>query len=140
MYDKNCDLVTFRDEEAAKKQTRPISKAPEGEGCPRCGFYVYAAEQMLARGRVSFLLIHWIFVEITLKIQGFHRRCFKCVSCNRTLDSVTHCDGPDKQIYCKGWKQKLVFLLLINILELNKFMLIVSCIKCLILAMAQILF
>ena len=34
--------------------SRPPSKAPEGEGCPRCGGYVYAAEQMLARGRVSF--------------------------------------------------------------------------------------
>lgn len=30
-----------------------IAKAPPGEGCPRCGGYVYAAEQMLARGRVS---------------------------------------------------------------------------------------
>lgn len=30
-----------------------MSKAPEGEGCPRCGGFVYAAEQMLARGRVS---------------------------------------------------------------------------------------
>lgn len=31
-----------------------MAQAPEGEGCPRCGAYVYAAEQMLARGRVSF--------------------------------------------------------------------------------------
>lgn len=36
-------------------EPRAIAKAPEGEGCPRCGGYVYAAEQMLARGRVSFL-------------------------------------------------------------------------------------
>lgn len=35
-------------------EPRAIAKAPEGEGCPRCGGYVYAAEQMLARGRVSF--------------------------------------------------------------------------------------
>ena len=35
-------------------ESRAIAKAPEGEGCPRCGGYVYAAEQMLARGRVSF--------------------------------------------------------------------------------------
>lgn len=33
---------------------KAIAKAPPGEGCPRCGGYVYAAEQMLARGRVSF--------------------------------------------------------------------------------------
>lgn len=34
-------------------EPRAIAKAPEGEGCPRCGGFVYAAEQMLARGRVS---------------------------------------------------------------------------------------
>lgn len=34
-------------------EPRMIAKAPPGEGCPRCGGYVYAAEQMLARGRVS---------------------------------------------------------------------------------------
>lgn len=38
-----------------KREARPFSKAPEGEGCPRCGGHVYAAEQMLARGRVSFI-------------------------------------------------------------------------------------
>lgn len=37
----------------AKLEPRAIAKAPEGQGCPRCGGYVYAAEQMLARGRVS---------------------------------------------------------------------------------------
>jgi hypothetical protein len=35
------------------QETKAIAKAPEGEGCPRCGGYVYAAEQMLALGRVS---------------------------------------------------------------------------------------
>lgn len=33
-------------------ESRMIAKAPPGEGCPRCGGYVYAAEQMLARGTV----------------------------------------------------------------------------------------
>ena len=33
-----------------------MSQAPEGEGCPRCGGHVYAAEQMLARGRVRLLI------------------------------------------------------------------------------------
>jgi hypothetical protein len=37
------------------KAPRPMAKAPEGEGCPRCGAFVYAAEQMLARNRVSSL-------------------------------------------------------------------------------------
>ena len=36
-----------------RKFDGPMSKAPEGEGCPRCGGFVYMAEQMLARGRVS---------------------------------------------------------------------------------------
>lgn len=36
-----------------------IAKAPAGEGCPRCGGYVYAAEQMLARGRVSNLPLNF---------------------------------------------------------------------------------
>jgi hypothetical protein len=37
----------------AAQEPKAIAKAPEGEGCPRCGGYVYAAEQMLALGRVS---------------------------------------------------------------------------------------
>lgn len=60
-----------------------IAKAPEGEGCPKCGGYVYAAEQMLARGR------------------AFHKSCFKCGDCNKRLDSVNVTEGPDKDIYCK---------------------------------------
>ncbi|KAL0273228.1 UNVERIFIED_CONTAM: hypothetical protein PYX00_005957 [Menopon gallinae] len=63
--------------------SRTIARAPEGEGCPRCGGYVYAAEQMLARGR------------------SWHRECFKCGECSKRLDSVNCCEGPDKDIYCK---------------------------------------
>lgn len=37
-------------------EPRVIAKAPAGQGCPRCGGYVYMAEQMLARGRVSIKL------------------------------------------------------------------------------------
>ena len=33
--------------------------------------------------------------------QGWHRTCFKCNLCSKQLDSVNHCDGPDKEIYCK---------------------------------------
>ena len=33
--------------------SKPKTKAPDGEGCPRCGYHVYAAEQMLARGKAS---------------------------------------------------------------------------------------
>jgi hypothetical protein len=35
--------------------SRKIIPAPDGEGCPRCGGCVYAAEQMLAKGRVRIL-------------------------------------------------------------------------------------
>ncbi|XP_034185644.1 muscle LIM protein 1 isoform X6 [Osmia lignaria lignaria] len=64
-------------------ESRAIAKAPEGEGCPRCGGYVYAAEQMLARGR------------------AYHKSCYKCKVCQRSLDSTLHCDGPDREIYCR---------------------------------------
>lgn len=37
----------------ARLEPRAILKAPDGQGCPRCGGFVYMAEQMLARGRVS---------------------------------------------------------------------------------------
>lgn len=48
-YFSDEDIVTSR----APLLPKAIAKAPEGEGCPRCGGFVYAAEQMLARGRVS---------------------------------------------------------------------------------------
>lgn len=57
--------------------------APEGQGCPRCGGAVFAAELVLAKGR------EW------------HRKCFKCKDCNKTLDSIIACDGPDKDVYCR---------------------------------------
>lgn len=38
-------------------EPRVIAKAPPGKGCPRCGGFVYAAEQMLARGKVTITLI-----------------------------------------------------------------------------------
>lgn len=51
-----------------------------GQGCPRCGGVVFAAELVLSKGR------EW------------HRKCFKCKDCNRTLDSIIACDGPDKDV------------------------------------------
>lgn len=58
-------------------------QARAGEGCPRCGGVVFAAELVLSKGR------EW------------HRKCFKCRDCTKTLDSIIACDGPDKEVYCK---------------------------------------
>ncbi|EEB17494.1 muscle lim protein, putative [Pediculus humanus corporis] len=69
---------------SAMMEPRAIARAPEGEGCPRCGGYVYMAEQKLARGR------------------SWHAECFKCGSCSKRLDSTNCCEGPDKDIYCKA--------------------------------------
>ncbi|XP_059468790.1 muscle LIM protein Mlp84B-like isoform X1 [Neocloeon triangulifer] len=77
--------------EAQISQLRPFYnpnttsiKAPEGQGCPRCGGMVYAAEQQLAKGTM------------------WHKKCFNCCQCHRPLDSILACDGPDKEIYCKA--------------------------------------
>lgn len=64
-------------------------KAPEGEGCPRCGGAVFAAEQQLAKGSV------------------WHKKCFSCNECHRPLDSMLACDGPDKDIHCRSCYGKL---------------------------------
>lgn len=58
-------------------------QAPPGQGCPRCGGVVFAAELVLSKGR------EW------------HRKCFKCRDCTKTLDSIIACDGPDRDVYCK---------------------------------------
>lgn len=64
-------------------------KAHEGEGCPRCGGAVFAAEQQLAKGSV------------------WHKKCFSCHECHRPLDSMLACDGPDKEIHCRSCYGKL---------------------------------
>jgi len=57
-------------------------EAPEGQGCPRCQCFVYHADQIFSKDQV------------------WHKQCFKCRVCHRSLDSRTACDGPDKEIYC----------------------------------------
>lgn len=59
-------------------------KAAVGTGCLRCGFPVYAAEQMISKDRI------------------WHKRCFSCVECRKSLDSTNLNDGPDGEIYCRG--------------------------------------
>ncbi|CAD1479354.1 unnamed protein product, partial [Heterotrigona itama] len=64
-------------------------KAPAGQGCPRCGGMVFAAEQQLAKGTM------------------WHKKCFNCAECHRPLDSMLACDGPDKEIHCRSCYSKL---------------------------------
>lgn len=59
-------------------------KAAAGQGCPRCGGAVFAAEQQLAKGTM------------------WHQKCFSCAECKRPLDSMLACDGPDKEIHCRS--------------------------------------
>lgn len=63
-------------------------KAPEGQGCPKCGGYVYHADQIHSKGFV------------------YHKECFKCFACHRVLDSRIANDGPDKRIYCNGEEEE----------------------------------
>lgn len=64
-------------------------KAAPGQGCPRCGGAVFAAEQQLAKGTM------------------WHKSCFNCAECHRPLDSTLACDGPDKEIHCRSCYAKL---------------------------------
>merc|ERR1719245_2129050 len=66
-----------------------IIAAPDGEGCPRCGGYVYHADQVFSKGR------------------AWHKGCFKCNKCHRVLDSRIACDGPDNDVYCTDCKKQL---------------------------------
>uniref|UniRef100_T1GH75 LIM zinc-binding domain-containing protein n=1 Tax=Megaselia scalaris TaxID=36166 RepID=T1GH75_MEGSC len=63
---------------------RPFAGAKSANGCPRCGFAVYAAEQMISKSRI------------------WHKRCFYCSDCRKSLDSTNLNDGPDGDIYCRN--------------------------------------
>ncbi|XP_041472445.1 cysteine and glycine-rich protein 1-like [Lytechinus variegatus] len=54
-----------------------------GKKCARCGKSVYTAEEILAAG------------------QSWHKSCFSCESCKKSLDSNTVSD-KDGKIYCKA--------------------------------------
>ena len=40
---------------------------------------------------------------MTILSQGlrYHKNCFRCLECNRLLDSLTNNDGADGGLYCK---------------------------------------
>ncbi|TNN06665.1 Muscle LIM protein [Schistosoma japonicum] len=61
--------------------------SPEEGGCPRCGKRVYDAEKAI--GCPSGL--------------NFHKACFRCKVCGKSLDSTTLCtQKEEKEIYCKA--------------------------------------
>jgi len=75
----------------AAQEPKAIAKAPEGEGCPRCGGYVYAAEQMLARGRVSILTIAMLNYIYNWGFLPSHVRLDTCISFNiRSYYTIQH--------------------------------------------------
>lgn len=80
-------------------------KAPPGKGCPRCGGVVFAAEQVLAKGRVRIFFQAWKrkknYYDFLVFSQPWHIKCFKCRDCRHVLDSIIACDGPDNDVYCK---------------------------------------
>lgn len=53
------------------------------EKCSRCNKSVYAAEKIIAAGKV------------------WHRSCFRCAKCGKGLESTTVTD-KEGEIYCKG--------------------------------------
>lgn len=86
--------INYREEQisASKPFSDPSTttiKALPGQGCPRCGGAVFAAEQQLAKGTI------------------WHQKCFNCAECHRPLDSTLACDGPDKEIHCRACYAKL---------------------------------
>lgn len=66
----------------SKPNTGP--RAAPGKGCFRCGFAVFAAEQMIAKNTI------------------WHKRCFSCSECGKSLDSTNVNDSPNGEIYCRG--------------------------------------
>ena len=39
--------------------------------------------------------------KLTVKDDVYHKRCFTCKRCSRTLDSLTVMTSPDGDIYCR---------------------------------------
>ncbi|KAJ3100436.1 hypothetical protein HDU97_002223 [Phlyctochytrium planicorne] len=68
-------------EEKSKLNSAPVVN---GNNCPRCSKQVYFAEQVLGPGGVK-----------------YHKLCFRCVDCNKGLDSTTVAE-KENVIYCKS--------------------------------------
>ena len=51
--------------------------------CPRCSGKVFHAEKMMSKSHC------------------YHKPCFLCLECQKPLDSVSCCDSPEGEIFCK---------------------------------------
>eukprot|EP01135_Chromosphaera_perkinsii_P005246 Nk52_evm15s327 gene=Nk52_evmTU15s327 len=60
-----------------------VSSSIASDVCPRCSKVAYAAEKVVGAGK------------------SWHRACFRCSSCRKTLDSTTVSDR-EGDIFCKG--------------------------------------
>ena len=89
IYCKHCYAEGFGHKAKSEYKGWMDSKTIMGEdgdsdACPRCGGKVFEAE------------------KCPTKVGPFHSNCFSCIECTRKLDSVTCCEGPDGEIYCKA--------------------------------------
>lgn len=83
IYCKVCHkVVTAPDRPQIITDMTGILADDEKEGCPRCGGKVFEAEKM------------------STKTGLYHKRCFSCGNCKRTLDYQLCAEGPDSDIYC----------------------------------------
>ena len=89
IYCKHCYAEGFGHKAKSEYKGWMDSKTIMGEdgdsdACPRCQGKVFEAE------------------KCPTKVGPFHSNCFSCIECTRKLDSVTCCEGPDGEIYCKA--------------------------------------
>jgi hypothetical protein len=89
VYCKHCYALKFGHRQKSDYKGWMDVKAIPGEEndkltCPRCSGKVFEAERMVTR------------------VGSYHKPCFSCIECNKKLDSVTCCEGPDNEVYCKS--------------------------------------
>ena len=89
IFCKHCYASQFGHKAKSEYKGWMDSKTIMGEkgeidSCPRCDGKVFEAE------------------KCPTKVGPFHKNCYSCIECNRKLDSMTCCEGPDGEIYCKS--------------------------------------
>uniref|UniRef100_A0A0K2UFF9 LIM zinc-binding domain-containing protein n=1 Tax=Lepeophtheirus salmonis TaxID=72036 RepID=A0A0K2UFF9_LEPSM len=89
VYCRHCYAVKFGHKKKSDYKGWMDVQAIAGDAgdknsCIRCKGKVFEAERMVTR------------------IGSYHRNCYSCIDCSKKLDSVTCCEGPDMEIYCKS--------------------------------------